>query len=161
MTYQILKYKIRPGQFSRFVTFVNRCICFFTRSPFWHSAIVLNGTKHESGHPYGVKETLQYVHTPSAYTTVTEHECTEEQLAKMIDYAKLQQKQNRKYNHGKLLSLAFCYPTRKLWNWLGWVPFRWNYWGVVCSVYVREIEFSGGIDRTPELNIDLTAPRDN
>ena len=160
MKYQIIKYKIDPDRFTPFVRAVNRCIGFFTASPYWHAAIILKGVKYESGHPFGVSKKTNYVHIHNEYETITEHEATDEQMFNMIEYAERKLVENLRYNHYKLIALALFYPTRGIWNKIKWVAFQNDYFGIVCSVFVREIELSGGIDRSPGLYKELTAPRD-
>lgn len=156
---QILSYKIKPKQFSRFTMFVNKCICFSTGSDYWHTAIVIDGIKRESGHPYGAKKSL-YQHYKSKYIDVQTLTVTEDQAQKMIDYADTKLRQNLRYNHYKLIMLAIFYPTRIIWDKIKWVPFSNDYFGMVCSVFVREILLAGGIDPIPHRYKELTAPGD-
>jgi hypothetical protein len=160
MKYQIIKYKVDPARFTPFVRFVNRCIGFFTGSKFWHVTIILKGTKYESGHPHGVSKRINYTHIPNKYKIVEEHETTEEQIDKMIVYAERKLIENLRYNHYKLISLALFYPTKFIWNKVKWVAFKNDYFGMVCSVFVREILLAGGIDKTPKLYKEITAPKD-
>ena len=141
-----------------FGAFVNKCIGFFTKSEAWHTSIILGDTRYESGHPYGASKSLtipdhKYVDTYDIFVT-------DAQFADMVKYAELKLKQNLRYNHYKLLILAICYPTRWLWNRVRFVPFQHDYFGQVCSVFVREILLAGRIDLFPGLYKELTAPAD-
>ena len=158
MLIRIISYKIKPNQFSKFVQFVNKCICFFTGSEYWHTAIELGEYKYESGHPYGAEKTRMKT-VADEYTDVHSIEISDISFNAMKEYAELKLKQNLRYNHYKLLVLAICYPTRWLWNKLKWVPFQNNFFGMVCSVFVREILLAGGIDFIPHYK-ELTAPGD-
>lgn len=42
------------------------------------------------------------------------------------------------YGVGRLLVFALVYPTRALWRWIGWVPFRRHLMAEVCSTYPAE-----------------------
>ena len=159
MEIKILSYKIKPSQFNKLTRFVNRCICFFTRSEYWHTSIVIGNIKYESGHPNGVKKSVYY-HDYSKYIDVDTYQATEYQANKMIDYAEKALKDNIRYNHYKLIVLALCYPTRFIWDRIKWVPFQNNYFGMVCSVFVREILLAGNIDFMPDRYKELTAPAD-
>lgn len=159
MEINILSYKIKPRQFSKFTMFVNRCICFFTRSEYWHTALVINNIKYESGHPYGAKKSL-YQHYKSKYIDVQTLSVTPEQAQNMIYYADQKLKENLRYNHYKLIMLAIFYPTRIIWDKIKWVPFSNDYFGMVCSVFVREILLAGGVDPIPHRYKELTAPVD-
>jgi len=141
-----------------FGAFVNKCIGFFTKSNAWHTSIILGGMRYESGHPYGVGKTERI--PKHIFVDTFDIEVTEDQLKKMIAYAELKLKQNLRYNHYKLIILAFFYPTRKIWSKIKWVPFQHDFFGQVCSVFVREILLAGDVDLFPGLYKELTAPAD-
>lgn len=159
MEIRVISYKTRPDQFSKLVRFVNKCICFFTDSQYWHTAIELGEYKYESGHPYGAERTRMRT-VPDVYTKVDTYQVTEDQFKRMSDYAELKLKQNLRYNHYKLVILAFFYPTRRIWDKIKWVPFSNDYFGMVCSVFVREIMLAGDMDLMPDRYKELTAPGD-
>jgi len=156
---KIVSYKIKPNQFKPFVMFVNRLICLCTGSKYWHTAIILENYKYESGHPYGASKSI-YTATQDKYQDIEDIVVTNEQLHNMIAYAELKLNQNLRYNHYKLIALAILYPTRFIWDKIKWVPFQNDYFGQICSVFVREILLNGDIDYCPKRYKEITAPCD-
>ena len=137
--------------------FPNKCICFFTNSDAWHTSLILGKVRYESGHPFGASKTF---HIPDhQFVDTFDLDVTEEQFNKMVAYAELKLKENLRYNHYKLIVLALCWPTRWIWNKLRWVPFSNDFFGMVCSVFVREILLHGDVDLFPNVYKELTPPK--
>ena len=157
MRIQVLLHKIDTKE-KGFSNFVNKCIGFFTVSKYWHVSIVLGNYRYESGHPRGVSKTTSI--PTHKFITNKYIEVTDEQLAKMIAYAEKTLTDNIRYNYYKLFILALFHPTQFIWNKLKWMPFSNNFFGMVCSVYVREIFLAGGIDILPWQYKEITAPGD-
>lgn len=65
------------------------------------------------------------------------------------------------YNVGLLLSLAFFYPTRNVWDKLGWMPFEKSA-KEVCSTFVAELfkAWPVNLDILPGVETNLIAPGD-
>jgi hypothetical protein len=156
---KIVSYKIKPKQFRPFVMFVNRLICMLTVSKFWHTAIILDGVKYESGHPFGAKKSYNIPYQDK-YHDIENIVVTNEQLHNMITYAENKLIENLRYNHYKLILLSILYPTRFIWDRIKWVPFQNDYFGMVCSVFAREILLAGDINYCPKRYKEITAPRD-
>jgi hypothetical protein len=55
---------------------------------------------------------------------------------------------------------AIIYPTRWFWNWIGWVPFSSQFYGVNCSVYCDLYAHYAGRDIRPKWLEHLSAPGD-
>jgi len=64
------------------------------------------------------------------------------------------------YNYLKLLILALVYPTRSLWQWVGWMPFQNDILGEVCSTYVDSAWHFTGRDIIWEYGEEFTVPGD-
>ncbi len=140
-----------------FSAFVNKCIGFFTSSDCWHNSIILGEWRYESGHPRGASKTKSI--PTHRFIDTFSFEVTEEQFKAMKDYAESTLTDNLRYNYYKLLILALCWPTRWFWNKLQWVPFSNNFFGEVCSVYIREILLRGDIDWFPKIYKEITVPK--
>jgi len=152
----ITSYKIKPGQFSILTRFVNHCICFFTSSEYWHTSINFGNIKYESGHPDGVSK-CTFIPQHGQYLDIDEYEVSEESYTKMLVYAEKCRKEKIKYNHAKLIILMFW----QLWDKLKWAPFSDNKkYGMVCSVFVREVALQGNLDLCPDRFIETTTPQD-
>ena len=153
MKITIINHRINKNS-KGFTAFVNKCIGFVTNSEYWHTSIVLGKFRYESGHPFGASKTSRI--PEHEYIDSYDIEVTEIQLLRMIDYAEKKLRENLRYNHYKLIVLAVLYPTRFIWNRLKWVPFQHDYFGQVCSVFVREILLAGDIDWFPKLYKEIT-----
>jgi len=140
-----------------FSAFVNKCIGFFTRSNAWHTSIILGDMRYESGHPRGASKTRTI--PKHSHVDTFSFDVAQEQFEAMVAHAEKTLTDNLRYNYHKLFVLALCWPTRWIWNKLKWVPFSHNYFGEVCSVYVREILLAGDIDFFPKVYKELTPPK--
>lgn len=64
------------------------------------------------------------------------------------------------YNVAKFIALAFVYPTKRIWNRLGWVPFQADFYGEHCATYVAYAWRAGRGLINPDVYIDLIVPGD-
>ena len=64
------------------------------------------------------------------------------------------------YNFGKFAALIVVYPTRRFWNWLGWMPFQADLYGEHCATYPAYGWWAAGYTIVPDLWIDLIVPGD-
>lgn len=51
----------------------------------------------------------------------------------------------RRYNIAELVADVLIVPTRKFWEWLGWIPFGNNSHGAVCSAFVAKAFVYGAL----------------
>lgn len=65
-----------------------------------------------------------------------------------------------RYNFLKFAALFFVYPTRRFWNWIGWMPFQSDLYGEHCATYVAYAWWAAGKTIVPGLWIDLVVPGD-
>ena len=134
----LYKYDKNKNYGSKLANFIMKCIVFFTRSPYWHIAVKVGNYTYQNGSPYGVKKDTK-TRTGDKYTVLEpKRDLTEKEIQDMIKWGDLQLEHNLGYNHFKLIILAIVYPTRKFWNWVGWIPFQNDYFGMVCSVFIDE-----------------------
>ncbi len=70
---------------------------------------------------------------------------TPEEVAGLVGYAQVQLWIGRRYNVAELVADALIVPTRKFWEWLGWVPFGGNSHGAVCSAFVAKAFVYGAL----------------
>lgn len=145
-------------------TLVSKLICFFTDSNYTHSAIAIDGIVYEStvmnnqngamrtvGLPYPARNCIHLkfkVPLPKKEIELLEYNLNRKVIEK------------RPYNFMKILVLMFVYPTKKFWNWIGWVPFQNEVYGSVCSVFVDVAFKEIGIDLIFTHNEEYTAPVD-
>lgn len=85
---------------------------------------------------------------------------THNEKEKMQAYINEMINEKRPYNILRLLSLAIVHPTRKFWNWIGWVPFKKEVYGEVCSTFIDKAWEAAGRDILPRAEEELTAPGD-
>lgn len=146
-------------------TIISKLICFFTNSKYTHVSIYFEGYTYESTVMNNQNGALKTMGLASSDVrsfkylkfriplNMKQHDNLRIVLNNSIVEAK-------PYNFLKLFILAIVYPTRKFWNWLGWVPFQAECFGSVCSVYVDQIFKDMGIDLLPNKNEEYTAPGD-
>lgn len=134
-----------------------------TDSEFIHVEEYLNGKWYEFTFPEGANT---HVKDLVAESTKYNHkfrepirELTEKEVGLKLAYWHEQLKHKRSYNIIKLILLYIIYPTRRFWNWLGWVPFSNTKWfGAVCSVGIEESNLAASIDTTPGESHEYRSP---
>lgn len=145
-------------------TLVSKLICFFTNSNYTHSAIYLNGYLYESTVMNGQNGAMKTKGLPPA-----ERNCIVLEFKKPVNPADIEHLEyalnrrvveKRPYNFFKIFVLAIIYPTRWLWNAIGWVPFQNEAFGYVCSVFVDSALKQFGIDLIPDNNEEYSSPGD-
>jgi hypothetical protein len=138
---------------------LGKAITFFTGKPYTHAEIWCEGNRYGSRADGPVKTPRKPGRSGVVWLAPKER-LTEKQTESMKEYldSKLGDKAN--YNVFKLVVLALVYPTRWFWQWIGWVPFQRDFFGVICSVYVDEAYKAAGIDLLPGKSEEYTAPGD-
>lgn len=130
---------------------------YFTGMPYVHVEVWCKGHRYGSVKG-GPRKTTTVPNRNGTVFLQPREELTEKQKEAMNEY--LERMLSRPYNVFKLVSLALVYPTRWFWNWIGWVPFEKDVFGVVCSVYVDEAYKAAGIDLLPGRSEEYTSPGD-
>ena len=160
---KIILWKYKKGK-KWYNNLVGKLICFFTKSQYVHAAIYFNGYRYEStvmNNQYGTLKTKVSCPSSSRYTLLElKIPLNITQLTDLKDVLNSEVVKARPYNFLKLVTLAFVYPTRKFWNWIGWVPFQHEFFGNVCSVFVDQVFKDIGIDLLPGNNEEYTVPGD-
>lgn len=131
---------------------------FFTGQPYVHVEVWCDGNRY--GSVSGGPRKSSSVPSRSGHVFLEpKEELSERQVQKMKQY--LESKiGSTGYNVFKLVVLALVYPTRWFWKWIGWVPFQWDVFGVICSVYVDEAFIAAGIDVLPRGYEEYSTPGD-
>ncbi len=70
---------------------------------------------------------------------------TPAQIDGLVRYGQVQRWTGRRYNVAELVADALIVPTRRFWEWLGWVPFGSNSHGAVCSAFVAKAFVLGAL----------------
>jgi len=145
-------------------TLVSNLICFFTNSNYTHVAISHDGFMYESTVMNSQNGAMKTIGLPSVHRGCLFFELktplTDEQAKKLKLNLDEMVVQRRPYNFMKIAVLALIYPTRKFWNWLGWVPFQNEVFGYICSVFVDVAFKDIGIDLFKSAFEEYTAPGD-
>ena len=63
----------------------------------------------------------------------------------LVRYGQVQIWIGRRYNIAELVADVLIVPTRKFWEWLGWIPFGNNSHGAVCSAFVAKAFVYGAL----------------
>jgi len=124
---------------------VSKAIMFFTKSPFIHVMLYFDGKTYDSYawlNP-NTKKMNQGFRVRDGFKKGDIYlepikKLTDEEKEKMRAYLEQEIKEKEPYNFIKLVALAFIYPTKHFWRWIGWVPFSNEFFGRVCSTRVDE-----------------------
>jgi len=145
--------------------FIAKAITYFTGMPYVHVAGYVAGLTFESTIWWsdlwwtsGIYATLGAKQADEYWQPITP--LTDEQIKTILRYFIESINKRRPYNVAKFLVLALVYPTRWLWQKIGWVPFSADYHGDVCSVVWDEAYRAAGIDLFPHRSEEYTAPGD-
>jgi len=133
-----------------------------TKSNYIHIKRYLNGYWYESSYPTGAGKTTETFIT-NDLNLVREpiEDLTDEEVEKMIEFGEKAITDKIKYNLFKLIALYVILPTRKFWDFIGWVPFsNNNIFGTVCSVFDAEmVAYSGRIEFEGQ-DVEMRTPAD-
>ena len=147
---------------------VSRAIVYFTGYNFTHVGVYMCGRHYESAvwnvpgkifPRHGVRVSLGWPDDPIPdFCMVPEREVTDEEIAEISEVLHTFTRKARAYNFLKLIVLMIVWPTRSLWNKLGWIPFNAEWYGEVCSGFVDEVFREAGWDLFPGEHEGYTVP---
>ena len=137
-----------------------RLIAWWTGMPQYHAMIYFDGKTYGMGGK-GVKvsekiSSADEYWEPIKPMTQKERDC----MAAFLWWTAEYEHGRWAYNFLKFAALIFVYPTRRFWNWLGWVPFQRDIYGEHCATYVAYAWRAAGRKLDTGVYIDLIVPGD-
>ena len=138
-----------------------KAVAFFTGKPYNHAAVIHEGDTWEED-VGGARQTAGIRKADEYWTPI--EPLTPVEAARGLVFLQVTTGMGirRPWPYNWLLTgiKAVVYPTRWFWNWIGWVPFSRQFYGVNCSVYVDLFFKYCGRDIRPKWVEHLTAPGD-
>jgi len=145
-------------------TMVSKLICFFTNSSYTHAAVYVDGIMYESqvmNKSNGAMRTVGLPYQARNCRFLKLIEPLSEKKRELLVYNLERKVLSRvPYNFMKIAVLMFVYPTKRFWNWIGWVPFGNEVYGYVCSTFVDTAFKEIGVDLLGNNSEEYTSPGD-
>jgi hypothetical protein len=138
-----------------------KAIAFFTGKPYSHAAVIHDKDTYEED-VHGAQKTQGIKHADEYWEPDVPP--TPEESMRGLVYLQVTTGMGirRPWPYNFLLTgiKAIVYPTRWFWNWIRWVPFSSQFYGVNCSVYCDLYWKYAGRDIKPKWMEYLSAPGD-